>query len=665
MRKYVSQFLLICFLLFVACGLMWADVLIGDQNVESMLDSNAAGRAQAFQALANTSGVVSSLTLYVDPTSTASQIAIGLYSDSGGHPSSLLTQASFTPQAGTWNTVSVPATAVVAGAQYWIAVLGLGSGRPYFRDTPSPCTSEGSTSSTLTTLPTVWSTGGIWAACALSAYGSSDGSGSVAVAVAVAPASATLPAGGTQQFSATVTGTSNTAVTWSATGGSISSSGLYTASSAAGIYTVKATSVADTTKFGLAMVSISALTASSASLWTPGTLPGTVDSGDGNPVELGVEFTSSTTGAITGLRFYKSSNNTGTHVGNLWTSSGALLASATFTNESASGWQTVNFVQPVAIQANTTYVASYHTNVGHYSDDINYFAAPYSAPPLGTPASSGVYVYGASSAFPTQTWNASNYWVDIILQYGSTTPPSVGISLTPTSASLTTGGTQQFTAAVTGSTNTGVAWSASGGTVSSAGLYTAPATAGTYSVTATSMADTTKSASATVTITTPTMVAVSISPTSASLRAGGTQQFTATVAGTTNTAVTWSASGGTISTGGLYTAPSGAGIYTVNVTSAADASKSASSTVTVAASAAHSVTLNWIASASSVVGYNVYRATQSGGPYTLINPALQSGTSYADLSVQAGQTYYYVVTAVNGGTESAFSNQATAAVPSP
>ena len=154
----------------------------------------------------------------------------------------------------------------------------------------------------------------------------------------------------------------------------------------------------------------------------------------------------------------------------------------------------------------------------------------------------------------------------------------VAASISPVSAALLTGATQQFTANITGSSNTAVTWSATGGTVSSNGLYTAPATAGTYSVTATSQADTTKSASATVTV---TKVAVSISPVSAALLTGATQQFTATVTGSTNTAVTWSATGGTVSSNGLYTAPATAGTYSVTATSQADTTKSASATVTV------------------------------------------------------------------------------------
>ena len=80
----------------------------------------------------------------------------------------------------------------------------------------------------------------------------------------------------------------------------------------------------------------------------------------------------------------------------------------------------------------------------------------------------------------------------------------------------------------------------------------------------------------------------------------------------------------------------------------------------------HSVDLSWVASSSSnVVGYNVYRAGMSGGPYAAVAPA-NAVTTYVDGSVQAGQTYYYVVTAVDtSGTESVYSNQVQAVIPSP
>jgi fibronectin type 3 domain-containing protein len=85
-----------------------------------------------------------------------------------------------------------------------------------------------------------------------------------------------------------------------------------------------------------------------------------------------------------------------------------------------------------------------------------------------------------------------------------------------------------------------------------------------------------------------------------------------------------------------------------------------------AAAPQHSVALSWNASTSTVVGYNVYRGTQSGGPYAVLNSAPDATTTYTDSSVQAGATYYYVVTAVDAtGTESAYSNQTQAIIPTP
>ena len=129
-------------------------------------------------------------------------------------------------------------------------------------------------------------------------------------------------------------------------------------------------------------------------------------------------------GTISGIRFYKAAANTGTHVGSLWTPTGTLLAQATFTGETASGWQQVNFASPVAIQANTTYVAGYFAPNGHYSVNGPTLATGVDNPPLhalanGTSAN-GVYTYGADAraSRPTPT-SASNYWVDVLF-----TPPA-------------------------------------------------------------------------------------------------------------------------------------------------------------------------------------------------------------------------------------------------
>jgi hypothetical protein len=157
-------------------------------------------------------------------------------------------------------------------------------------------------------------------------------------------------------------------------------------------------------------------------IWPSTATPGTSDTNQTNPVELGVKFTSSSSGFITGVRFYKGVNNTGTHVGNLWSSTGTLLASATFTGESASGWQQVNFSPPVAITANTVYVASYFSPTGDFSADRNYFNTAVNNPPLqalqnGASGPNAVYNYGSSSAFPTTSFSASNYWVDVVFSY--------------------------------------------------------------------------------------------------------------------------------------------------------------------------------------------------------------------------------------------------------
>jgi hypothetical protein len=183
---------------------------------------------------------------------------------------------------------------------------------------------------------------------------------------------------------------------------------------------------------------------------------------------------------------------------------------------------------------------------------------------------------------------------------GSTPPPVIAVTISPTTATLGAGGTQQFTAAVTGTTNTSVQWevnavvggNAQTGTISTTGLYTAPTTLSqptNFTVTVVSVADNTKSANATVTVNPLPVVQVTISPTSAAIGVNATQQFMATVTGNSNISVTWSVDGvtggnstvGTISTSGLYTAPAVFGSHTVTATSVADNTKNASASVVV------------------------------------------------------------------------------------
>ncbi|HMF93192.1 MAG TPA: N,N-dimethylformamidase beta subunit family domain-containing protein [Vicinamibacterales bacterium] len=168
------------------------------------------------------------------------------------------------------------------------------------------------------------------------------------------------------------------------------------------------------------------------SIWQPTAAPGVASAADANAVELGVQFTSDIDGFITGIRFYKGATNTGTHSGSLWSSTGARLATADFSSETPSGWQQVLFSTPVAITANTVYVASYHTDVGNYAASGGYFATVgVDSPPLHAPQSTaqrpnGLFSYGAS-AFPQNTFNATNYWVDVVFAPGvlDTTPPQI------------------------------------------------------------------------------------------------------------------------------------------------------------------------------------------------------------------------------------------------
>jgi len=211
------------------------------------------------------------------------------------------------------------------------------------------------------------------------------------------------------------------------------------------------------------------------------------------------------------------------------------------------------------------------------------------SPSAGTLGASGLYTAPASiAAQQTVTVTATSQADTTKLASATITlMPPIAVTVGPASASLYASQTQQFTATVVNATNTAVTWSISPavGTVSATGLYTAPsaiAAQQTVTVTATSQADNTTAASAAITLLPP--VAVSVTPASATLYASQTQAFTATVANTTNTAVTWALSPavGTIDASGLYTAPnsiSAAQTVTATATSVADGTKSASAQI--------------------------------------------------------------------------------------
>ncbi len=343
------------------------------------------------------------------------------------------------------------------------------------------------------------------------------------VAVTISPDSATLQPTDGQSFTASVTGTAEPSVTWSVAegdaGGTITSDGAYTAPEAVGIFHVVAQSNVDPTSSATLKVTVSVPTRP----W------------------VRVRPRSATVAA--------GGSQTFTCV-----VVGASDKSCTWSVQEGAAGGTI-------------------TSAGLYR----------------APSTAGSYhVVAKSHADPTRSDTAP------VTVSGTPPPPPVAVTVSPGAVALAAGGSQTFTCSVTGSSDTSCTWSvqegAAGGTVTSAGLYKAPGTAGSYHVVAKSHVDPTKSAMATATVSgapppPPGAVAISVTPESASADACRTATFSASVTGTSNTAVSWSvregSAGGSVTTGGVYTAPATGGIYHVVATSAADTTKTATSAVTV------------------------------------------------------------------------------------
>jgi hypothetical protein len=204
------------------------------------------------------------------------------------------------------------------------------------------------------------------------------------------------------------------------------------------------------------------------SIWSDGTVPDVVTQNDPAQVELGVKFKADTDGFIAGVRFYKGAQNTGTHVGTLWSSTGTQLATATFTAESSTGWQEVRFSSRVPVVAGQTYVASYHTNTGYYSatsGGLNQAVvnSPLTALGRNDDGGNGMYSYGARQ-FPTNNSTGANYWVDVVFEL----PPDVTAPAV-TSSSPGTGATNVQTSAIPTATFSERVTSGATGTLSAGG----------------------------------------------------------------------------------------------------------------------------------------------------------------------------------------------------
>ncbi len=211
----------------------------------------------------------------------------------------------------------------------------------------------------------------------------------------------------------------------------LSNNAVYRVSVANGVKDAAGNALATSVTTSFTTIAAPVPSAAMSSLWSDSTTPSTADVGEPQSLELGIKFTANADGFIRGVRFYKSSSNTGSHIGNLWSSSGQLLATGTFTGESASGWQTLDFASPVAVAAGTTYIASYYAPNGHFAVNRSYFGGQFTSSQLSVPANGGVFKYGNTTAFPNSSFQSSNYWVDVMYSVATmppapdTTPPTV------------------------------------------------------------------------------------------------------------------------------------------------------------------------------------------------------------------------------------------------
>jgi hypothetical protein len=441
----------------------------------------------------------------------------------------------------------------------------------------------------------------------------------VPLLVSLTPATADVSGGQTQQFTTGITGTSNQRVTWSIQPGvgTIDSNGLYTAPPTvltAQNVTVTAQSIVAQTSRATAQVVLNPppiLAPTSVSLTAGQTqLFAVTNAVTGNGMDANWSL-NPPVGTISNSGKYQAPA--------VIPSAQTITITASKPNyTSVSG--TINLI-PVGVTLGpsaVSLVAAQSQQVTAVVTGTSNGAITWSlSPNVGTISSSGLYT--APALIPS----AQNVAITATSVADSTKSATVSASLNPVAVtmspptvSLTQSQTQALTASVTGSANTGVTWSTpSTGTLVTNGnnaVYASPSTISSsqsVSITATSMADSTKSASAIISL--ASAVVISIAPAVVSLNAGQTQQFTASINGTSNTAVTWSLNPavGTIDATGLYTTPPNV-LVTQNVTvtaqSVADPTKTASSTMSVQPGLQWSIDKNRLTSLS-YGGQSFYR----------------------------------------------------------
>jgi hypothetical protein len=589
------------------------------------------------------------------------------------------------------------------------------------------------------------------------------------ISVTVSPSSITLAANQSQQFTAYVANTTNTAVIWtmSPSLGTLSPSGLYTAPASftpPQTVAIMATSVADPTKANVATVTLQPPQPilderwqsnwqsrwNSSGVWAdPLGLHGngTAFYAANLPADYSVELRTNCTSASSSY-FYAYARYNDSYGYRAWYEAdvynsnwiGAYAYDST-ANEGEGAWFTLgtaSLAYPacsraarLTVHGSSIIVASGGQRVIAADDsaitggtagvevhvpanepqtaltELIIWPADNTAPPVpvnltaqavsghielnwspSVDAESGIWyytvrrngaVYGSATAPSTTFWDTSvqpsgaySYTVSATDNEYNSSPESnsvlitlVTVAVSPSYVSRFANQTQQFTANVTGSANTAVSWSMqpSLGALSADGLYTAPAVIAsqqTVTVRATSVANPASSGTATVTL---YPVAVAVSPTTASLGASQTRQFTATVQNTANTAVTWSviSGSGTVDSSGLYTAPGSipsSQTATVRATSVADPAKFANATVTLLpiSVGVSPVTITLAANQTRQFVASVYNTTNTGVTWTMspqIGTLTVAGLYTAPASFTSGQTVIITATSTADSSKSA------------
>jgi lysophospholipase L1-like esterase len=352
------------------------------------------------------------------------------------------------------------------------------------------------------------------------------------------------------------------------------------------------------------------------SIWASNDQPVQQQVATTTPAEVGVKFRAERDGFVAGVRFYKGTGNTGTHVGSLWTAAGTQLASATFTGETASGWQQVLFAQPVPVQAHTLYIASYFAPAGRYAADQGYFRdrevvnSPLRLPSQGAINGNGVINGGPGLPTTPVPEHDTNYWVDVVFTTTAVSAPPAPATLTATAVSAS---------------QVNLSWSA-----------VADATG--YRVERSTDAATWASAAALGSVT---------SYSDTGLASGTTYHYRVVATNAGGDSPPSPVASATTQAAGDLTAPSVPTGFN-------------------AAGAKRKVNLSWSASTdtggSGLAGYRVWRATAgASGPFSAI--ATTTTASYSDTTVTSKVTYWYRVTAVDGAGNQSQPSAVVAATP--